>query len=159
MNPTRNHRQDSHRAPRSSNDSEGGGLGLILFLGLCLLGGIAYLHWWPKSEAPATAVVDGAEPIAEVSGAHPFRSALSGTRPEVVEAPLQKAKPIAQDHYAAPVNHVADSDVCRSLRTSRQRVQDSMSKPHNADQAREYQLDLKSISQRGATEGCWSGGA
>lgn len=120
---------------------------------------LAMLHAVGQHPRERLSGLNGAEPIAEVSGAHPFRSALSGTRPEVVEAPLQKAKPIAQDHYAAPVNHVADSDVCRSLRTSRQRVQDSMSKPHNADQAREYQLDLKSISQRGATEGCWSGGA
>lgn len=158
MNPTRHHVPESSRG-RRSNEGEGGGLGVLALIGLCLLGGIVYLHWFHTPAATETVQVPGAEPIAEVSGAHPFRSALSGTRPEVVEAPLQKAKPIAQDRYAAPVTHVADSDVCRSLRSSRQRVQESMAKPHSPDQAREYQLDLKSISQRGATEGCWSGGA
>ncbi|MGQ0699006.1 MAG: hypothetical protein ACT4PZ_12280 [Panacagrimonas sp.] len=137
-------------------------MGAVALLAVCLLGGIVYMQWSKNSEAPATgpaAVEEIAEAADAGTGPKPLRSALEETRREVVEKPLEKAKAVGQDRFAAPVTHVADNDVCRSLRSARARVQEGMAKPHTAAQAKEFQLDLKSISQRGATEGCWSGGA
>lgn len=158
MNPERNPRRGAvSSVPTRRSRGEGNGMGAVAVLAVCLLCGIAYVQWIKKPQAASPEAAADVE-LAGAEGSTPFRPSFSGPKPEVVEAPIQKAKSIAQDRYAAPVTHVADNDTCRSLRSARARVQEGMAKPHSAAQAKEYQLDLKSISQRGAADGCWSGG-
>lgn len=149
-------------------EDEGGdkkALGLLLGIALLVLGAIAYAHLRPQADVP-----EGSDLIAgeggQMGGSGGYASDMprsaagsAGMRKEMVEQPLEKAKAIQNDRFAAPVSHVRDSDECSSLRNARQRVQEGMRKPHSKWQAGEYQKDLQSISSRGTEKGCWSGGA
>ena len=147
------------KLPSRVDESRGGGgaLALVVVFVLALGGVIAYLD--KKSAGDSVAGLElhdaGGSGGGKSSG---FTTPGMGDRRPMKEAPLEKAKVLQQDHYAAPVSHVRDTDICRSLRSARARVQENMAKPHSAAQAAEYKLDLRSVSERGTKEGCWSGG-
>lgn len=146
------------KLPKRADDTRGGSGALILVVVFVLaLGGvIAYLD---KKSAGDSLV--GVVELHDAGGGarSGFTTPGMGERKAMKEAPLEQAKPLQLDQYAAPVSHVRDTDICSSLRSARARVQENMAKPHSAAQAAEYKLDLRSVSERGTKEGCWSGGA
>ncbi len=93
---------------------DGAALGLVVALALCVLGAIFYVHQHPMGEgAGGAATSEDGTMAANGEGAAgdgmqpgvPF----TGTRKEMKEMPLEKAKPIARDTFAAPVTHVTES--------------------------------------------------
>lgn len=130
----------------------------LLAVAALMAAGIAYMHLRPG--APGQGMqMGGVDAGAQVLAGGGFQPGTGGPRIAVKEAPLEKAQALPQERFAAPVMHVNDKGICATLRTQRNQVQAQMAKPHSAAQGKEYQLDLKSISQRGTQEGCWSGGA
>lgn len=160
---------DPLRAPkreRLDRDEEargsGAALGLIAVLGLCVLGAIFYVHQFPDSvNADGGAMTETGE-MASGSGTSGGMSPggrFMGERKEMKEAPLEKAKPIARDTFAAPVTHVTESDACKSLRLSRDRVRESMRRPHSAAESAELEREMGAVVSQGTERGCWTGGA
>ncbi|MGQ0528335.1 MAG: hypothetical protein ACT4PG_00675 [Panacagrimonas sp.] len=147
-----------NKLPKREEESRSGSGALILIVVfVVVLGGvIAYLDKQSAGDS-----LGGVVELHDAGGGSRtgFISPGLGERKAMKEVPLEQAKPLQLDQYAAPVSHVRDTDICSSLRSARARVQENMAKPHSAAQAAEYKLDLRSVSERGTKEGCWSGGA
>lgn len=159
---------DSLRAPRRQrssreNDARGDGaaLGLVVALGLCVLGAIWYVHRHPiddiRPAGAAEMVGTGADEAGAGSAAMGGRYA-SESRKEMREAPLEQAKPVVVDKFAAPVVHATESDACKSLRVARDRAREAMKQPHSEWEAADLKRDLDVIMSQGTERGCWSGG-
>lgn len=125
----------------------------IVAIGLCLVAAIAYEHLGPGFEDRSAEATSLSELQAGAGGAG------LGERREMKEEPLQMAPALPTERFAGAVSHVQDSAACKGLRAQKDRVQQSMKKAHSSAEAKELQLDLKSIRNRGAELGCWSGGA
>lgn len=149
------------RAPVESRKADASAIWWVVALGLCMVGGIAWQHLFPgQQRALDGSIIEGqADGMDGGTAGGGFASAGMGARKEMQEAPLEKAKALPKETFAGAVSHVQDSEACASLRTARARVQSEMSKSHSEGQAKEFQLDLKSIRNRGTELGCWSGGA
>lgn len=132
----------------------------IVAIAVLFLAAIAYQHLFRSGSGPGAAVggiqVPGADPGAAIDGATIGSSTL---RTSIDDAPLQMAPELPRERFAGPVAHSTDSEVCRGMRAERAAVNKAMAKPHSAAQAKEYQLELRSVSERGTKLGCWSGGA
>lgn len=154
--PLRAPKRDRPQRPDEAR-GDGAALGLIVALGLCVLGAIFYVHRHPVGEGAEGTAMAAAEASAEGGpGATP---AGDGMRKPMREAPLEKAKPIARDTFAAPVTHVTETDACRSLRRAADRIRDDMRKPHSQWEAADFKRELDTITSQGTERGCWSGGA
>jgi len=141
---------------------DGAALGLIVALGLCVLGAIFYVHQYPIGDgAKGAAMTESGEMAAadgSVGGMRPGERFM-GERKEMKEAPLEKAKPIARDKFAAPVTHVTETDACKSLRMARDRLRESMRKPHSAWESADLEREMGAVVSQGTERGCWTGGA
>lgn len=158
---------DSLRAPRRErssreNDARGDGaaLGLVVALGLCVLGAIWYVHRHPIDDTRAA----GAADVAGTGAGDADAGAMGGryaseSRKEMREAPLEQAKPVVLDKFAAPVVHATESDACKSLRVARDRAREAMKQPHSQWEAADLKRDLDVVMSQGTERGCWSGGA
>lgn len=148
------------RAPVESRHSDSSAIWWVVALGACMVAAIAWQHLFPgQQRALDGSIIEGQADGMGGTADGGFASAGMGTRKEMKEAPLEKAKALPKETFAGTVSHVRDSEACASLRTARTRVQSEMSKSHSEGQAKEFQLDLKSIRNRGTELGCWSGGA
>lgn len=160
---------DSLRAPRRDrssreNESRGDGaaLGLVVALGLCVLGAIWYVHRHPIDDTTPPGAVEMAGTGADAAGAG--GGAIGGryaaeSRKEMREAPLEQAKPVVLDRFAAPVVHATESDACKSLRVARDRAREAMKQRHSEWESADLKRDLDVIMSQGTERGCWSGGA
>lgn len=144
------------RIAPSARESDNSALWWIVVLGLCLVAAIAYEHLGPGADTQDVAGLSETGVEGEGAG---MAGIGMGTRKEMKEAPIEKAKALPAERFAAAVSHVQDSDACRSLRKEKDRVQQAMKTSHSSAEAKEYQLDLRSIRNRGTELGCWSGGA
>ncbi len=143
---------------------DGAALGLVIALGLCVLGAIFYVHRHPLGEGVdgATMMSANGEPVAAGEAGedmNPVNGSFMGTRKEMKELPLEKAKPIARDVFAAPVTHVTENDACKSLRLAKERIRDNMRQPHSEADSGDLQRDLVVVMSQGTERGCWTGGA
>lgn len=152
--------------PETARNSNGAML-WIAAIALAFLGAIAYQHLFRASPGLSAAAggtfVPGAEGGVAIEGGSAGEGgatiATSTLRTSIDDAPLQMAPSLPRERFAGPVTHSTDSEVCRELRAERAAVNKAMGKPHSAAQAKGYQLDLRSVSERGTKLGCWSGGA
>ena len=141
---------------------EGAALGLVVALGLCVLGAIFYVHQHPvgggadgAAMADGTAMAGGAQAAGDgMQPGVPF----TGTRKEMKEMPIEKAKPIERDTFAAPVTHVTESDACKSLRLARNRLRENMRQPHSDWESADLQREMQMVTSQGTERGCWTGG-
>ena len=162
------HEADPLRAPkrdRSDRSGEargdGAAVGLVVALGLCVLGAIFYVHQHPLGDGTGGAAMTEGGQMAEGGGAGGMHSGapFMGTRKEMKEAPLEKAKPIARDVFAPPVAHVTESDSCKSLRLAKERIRENMRQPHSEVDSADLQRDMNVVMSQGTERGCWTGGA
>ena len=130
-------------------------------LGLCVLGAIFYVHQHPVGAGAQDAVMaeDGTMVAGSEAGGMQPGVPFTGTRKEMKEMPLEKAKPIARDTFAAPVTHVTESDACKSLRLARDRLRQNMRQPHSAWESADLQREMSAVTSQGTERGCWTGGA
>lgn len=122
-----------------------------------MVGGIAWQHLYGIKPTAGLAADELALSAPGADGG--FTSGGMGTRKEMKEAPLEKGRALPRESFAGAVTLVQDSQACSELRATRDKVQAQMRQSHSSAQAKEFQLDLKSIRNRGTELGCWSGGA
>ena len=152
-------RERQDRADESRGD--GAALGLVVALGLCVLGAIFYVHQHPLGDSAG--MTEGGQVMADgtggdAGGMRPGERVIE-SRKEMKEAPLEKAKPIARDTFAAPVTHVTENDACKSLRLAKERIRENMRQPHSEVDSADLQRDMNVVVSQGTERGCWSGGA
>lgn len=154
MEPLRAPKRDRLSERDDQSRGDGATWGLLVALALCVIAAIFYVHRYPVADPSVQGLA--AAPGGADSG---FMAGSSGPRREMAEQPLEKAKALPAERYAAPVAHVTESDACKSLRLARARIRDNMRKPQSDWQAADLRKELDRVTSQGTERGCWTGGA
>lgn len=156
MEPLQAPKRDRNSNRDDASRGDGAALGLVVALGLCVAGAIFYVHRYPVADSQAAMTVEGG---AAGSAGSDFVAGTSGPRKEMVEAPLENAKPLPRETFAGPVAHVTETDACKSLRLARDRIRQNMRKPSSEWESADLQRELHRVIDQGTERGCWTGGA